>query len=68
MRGSYYIGMALQAMERAYEQNHDSDVGMHISNAIYALRELVHQDVASTKPSEQAELDPYEINEFNSAV
>ena len=68
MRNSYYIGMALQAMERAHEQNLDSSVGIHISQAIDALRELIQQNVVNRSSTDHPEVDRYEINDFNSAI
>lgn len=63
----YFISTALQAMEQAHAQNSDMRVASHISRAIAALHELMHQ--AST-PRGMGNLpyDPHEMDEFNSAV
>ncbi len=63
----YYLGTALQAMEKAYALNHDTGVGQNISQAIAALHQLMHQ-TAAHGVSDQAVFDPYEMNELNSAI
>lgn len=65
MRNSYYIGMALQSLERARELNSDSTVGIHISRAIDAI---IQMNMVTKGSSDRPETDPYEINEFNSAI
>ena len=63
----HYLGTALQAVEKAYAQNHDPLVGQHLSQAIAALYHLVHQTVAQSANGHEP-YDPYELNEYNSAV
>ncbi len=63
----YYLTTALQAMEQAHFQNRDTAVTPYLSRAISALHELVNQ--AAAPQGVHADVsDPYEINEFNSAV
>ncbi|HZV83177.1 MAG TPA: hypothetical protein VFF53_13515 [Geobacteraceae bacterium] len=64
----YYLGTALQAMEQAHAHNRDNSVGPHISRAISALHELMNQAAVSHSMGGHEVSDPYEINEFNSAV
>jgi hypothetical protein len=64
----HYLGEALQAMEQAHADNRDSGVGLHISRAIGALRELINRISAPHEAYGGAVSDPYEINESNSAV
>ncbi|GLI39106.1 hypothetical protein KI811_04375 [Geobacter hydrogenophilus] len=64
----YYLGTALQAMEKAYALNHDATVGQNISQAIAALHQLMHQTAASHVANDKAPYDPYEVNEHNSAI
>lgn len=63
----YYLATALQGMEEAHAHNRDSAVGLHISRAIHALHELMHHAAAPGMSGIEA-ADPYEMNEFNSAV
>ena len=60
----YYLSTAMQAMEQAYAQNQDGTVRPHLSRAIDALHELMQQTAISGHP----ESDPYEMNQFNSAI
>lgn len=65
---SYYLSAALQAMETAHANNHDSSVGPYISRAIDALHRLMYQTPNSGRVHQQPASDPYEMNDFNSAV
>jgi hypothetical protein len=64
----YYLATALQGMEQAHAHNRDTAVGLHISRAIHALHELRRQAAASPGMTGTEAADPYEMNEFNSAV
>lgn len=64
----YYLGTALQAMEKAYALNRDTKVGQHLSEAIAALHQLAHQTAAAHGASNHEPYDPYEMNEYNSAI
>ncbi|TWJ19203.1 hypothetical protein [Geobacter argillaceus] len=70
MHGSdrYYVSVALEAMEKAYGQSRDARVGAHISRAINALHVLTHLGTYSGNSGDRSETDPYEMDEFNSAV
>jgi hypothetical protein len=63
----YYLATALQGMEQAHAHNRDTAVGLHISRAIGALHELMHHAASPGMTGTEA-ADPYELNEFNSAV
>ena len=69
MPGSYpdprsYADTALHALEQAYEENQDSHLRSLILAAIEAITSLKQEIENSCKP----EIDPYELNEHNSAV
>lgn len=73
MPGSYpdpslYATTALQALENAYEANNDSQTGSLILTAIEAVKRLQHEIRNSRYATGSMNLDPYEINEFNSAI
>lgn len=70
MHGSdrYYVSVALEAMEKAYGQSRDAEVGAHISRAITALHELTHLRTYSEHAGDRSAHDPHEMDEFNSAV
>ena len=65
---TYYLNTAMEAMEQAYARNQDVMVGTHISRAIDALHTLMHQGIVIGSSSEQGHSDPYELNEYNSAI
>ncbi len=65
---SYYLSTALQALENAYARNRDAAVGPHISRAIGALQRLMHQAASADGAHKRMSSDPYEMNEFNSAI
>lgn len=73
MPGSYpdpqlYATTALQALESAYEANNDSKAGSFILTAIEAVKRL-QQEIRNARYSTGSmNLDPYEINENNSAI
>jgi hypothetical protein len=73
MPGSYpdpqlYATTALQALESAYEANNDSQSGTFILTAIEAVKRL-QQEIRNARYSTgPMNLDPYEINESNSAI
>lgn len=62
----YYLSTALQEMEQARSRNRDITVGPHISRAIGALHEFMNQSTHGMNG--HGTFDPYEIDEFNSAV
>lgn len=72
--GSYHtassssINTALQAMEQAYQQNRDANVGSLITQAMNALHELALHGSPYAGSCSQAETDPYELNELNSTI
>ena len=66
---SYYLRTALQALESAYAHNRDASVGPHLSRAIDALNTLAHHQTASSVGEYSGTVnDPYEVNDFNSAI
>ena len=65
---SYYISTALQALQAAYRSNHDLSVATHLSQAMDALHRMAHQASKNGRISHQTANDPYEMDEFNSAV
>lgn len=65
-QSNYYLTLAMEAMERAYDCNRDTAAGPHISRAISALHTLMV--ATSPWPAGHGESDPHEINEFNSAI
>lgn len=72
MPGSYpdprsYANTALQALEKAYEENPDSKTGSLIQTAIDAITRL-KQAITQAQSSDDAPSDPYELNEHNSAI
>lgn len=72
MPGSYpdpqlYATTALQALENAYEASNDSQTGSLILTAIEAVKRL-QQEIKNARYSRSMNLDPYEINESNSAI
>ena len=72
MPGSYpdprsYANTALQALEKAYEENPDSKTGSLIQTAIDAITRL-KQAITQAQSSDDAPCDPYELNEHNSAI
>ena len=62
-----YANTALQALEEAYEQSHDSHTGSLILTAIEAISKL-KEELKSSGGSHHAGHDPYEWSEYNSAV
>jgi hypothetical protein len=72
MPGSYqdprsYANIALDALEEAYEENHNAPAGDLILKAIEAIKNLRHEINNQRKPVEN-EYDRYEINDFNTAI
>jgi len=72
MPGSYpdprsYANTALQALEEAYEESHDSHAGSLILKAIQAITRL-RDEIKTTRSRDVTGNDPYELNEYNSAV
>ena len=72
MPGSYldprsHVNAALLALEEAYEESHDSHTGSLILTAIQAITHL-RDEGRSTHNHGVSGLDPYELNEYNSAV
>jgi hypothetical protein len=65
---NYYLATAMYAMEQAYASNRDKSVGSHLSQAIDALHRLTSQAVSSPRLDAQGASDPYEIDDFNSAI
>ncbi|MCE1227709.1 MAG: hypothetical protein LWW87_14690 [Geobacteraceae bacterium] len=65
---SYYITTALQALEAAYRTNNDTNVANHLSQALDALHRLNYQQGKQPRMYRNATSDPYEMDEFNSAV
>lgn len=65
---SYYMTTALQALQAAYRANHDLSVATHLSQAMDALQRITHQASKNGRINHQAANDPYEMDEFNSAV
>lgn len=65
---TYYLFTALQAMETAYSVNKDLTVAKHLSQAMEALHRVTHKAGKNVRTSHQAATDPYEMDEFNSAV
>ncbi len=72
MPGSYpdprsYATTALQALEKAYEESHDTHTGSLILTAIQAITRL-RDEIKLCRNSPASGHDPYELREFNSAV
>ena len=72
MPGSYpdprsYANTALQALEEAYEESHDSHAGSLILKAIQSITRLRDEIKATRSPDVMGD-DPYELNEYNSAI
>ena len=65
---SYYLTTTLKALEAAYRANHDLSVATHLSQAMDALHRMAHQTDKNGRVSHQTPNDPYEMDEFNSAV
>ena len=73
MPGSYpdpqsYANSALQALENAYENSHDSNTGSLILTAIEAIKRLKQEIKKIGIADDLAKYDPYELNEHNSAL
>lgn len=64
----YYLRTALQALEKAYTGNQDLTVATHISQAMDALHRLAHHAKSDVRAHHGATRDPYEMDEYNSAV
>ncbi len=64
----YYLDEAVQALEAAYALNRDSVIAARISQALDALRQLQRLTAAMPHPFQQAASDPYEMDDYNSAV
>ncbi len=62
-----YTSVALEALEEAYELNHDSRTGSLILKAMQAINRL-RQEVNRRNAAGAAEFDPYDVNDFNSAI
>ena len=72
MLGSYpdprsHVNAALLALEEAYEESQDSHTGSLILTAIQAITRL-RDEGRSPHSHDMSGLDPYELNEYNSAV
>ncbi len=72
MPGSYpdprfYANTALQALEEAYEENHDTRAGSLILTAIQAIKQL-RDEMRMSRSTSVSEYDPFDLNESNSAV
>ena len=73
MPGSYpdprsYADTALHALEQAYEESPDPHTSSLIMTAMDAIRRLT-QEIKSVAVAEGGvELDPHELNNFNSAI
>ncbi|MDK9716953.1 MAG: hypothetical protein OEL57_03475 [Trichlorobacter sp.] len=65
---SYYLTTTLKALEAAYRVNQDLVVATHLSQAMDALHRMAHQSDKSARSSHQTANDPYEMDEYNSAV
>jgi hypothetical protein len=61
-----YTNVALEALEEAYELNHESHTGSLILKAIEAIRRLKQE--INGHSAGAAEFDPHELNDFNSAI
>ena len=73
MPGSYpdpqlFATTALQALETAYEANDDSRTGSLILTAIEAIKRLQQEIKNARYSGKSMNLDPYEINDYNSAI
>ena len=73
MPGSYpdprsYANTALQALEQAYEENRNSHTGSLILTAIDAITRLKQSIRQSHSADDSSGNDPYELNEYNSAI
>ncbi len=62
-----YTSVALDALEEAYELNYDSHTGSLILKAMQAIQRL-KQEINRRNSAGAAEFDPYEMNDFNSAI
>ncbi len=72
MPGSYpdphaCVNTAINALESAYEESYDTPAGSLILTALEAIKRL-KQDMKRYRHGGESEYDPYELNEFNSAV
>lgn len=73
MPGSYpdprsYADAALHALEQAYAESPDPHTSSLIMTAMEAIRRLT-QEIKSVAVAEGGmQLDPHELNDFNSAV
>ncbi len=72
MPGSYpdprsYANTALQALEEAYEESHDTRAGSLILTAIQAITHL-RDEIKMSRSTLVSEYDPFELSETNSAV
>ena len=65
---SYYLTTALQALQAACRANHDLSVATRLSQAMDALHRMAHQTAKNGRINHQPANDPYEMDEFNSAV
>ncbi len=62
-----YTNVALEALEEGYELNYDSHTGSLILKAMQAIKRL-KQEINRRNAAGSSEFDPYEMNDFNSAV
>lgn len=72
MPGSYpdprsYASTALQALEEAYEESHDTHAGSLILTAIQAITRL-RDEIKMSRSTYVSEYDPFELSRNNSAV
>ncbi len=60
-----YATTALEALEHAYEESYDTPAASLILTAMEAVKSLKREIESVRFPGE---LDPYEVNEANSAI
>lgn len=65
---NFYLTTALQALEAAHRVNHDLSVATHLSQAMDALHRIAYQAGTNERRINRRPSDPYEMDEFNSAV
>ena len=63
-----YANVALEALEDAYEESFDTPAGSLILKAIEAIKRLKQEMKTRRNSGVAADYDPYEVNEFNSAI
>jgi hypothetical protein len=73
MPGSYpdprsYADTALHALEQAYAESPDPHTSSLIMTAMEAIRRLTQEITRGAVIEGGIELDPHELNDFNSAI